>query len=524
MRHTSPARCTGTRRAGSLRGFERTRVRGRACRCSRRRGELAVGAAASSIRRDRSPGSSRRGRGRDGRRAIAIARGITVPDPRRAGRARCGPAAPLQAQSRRHAGAVATLVRRHRSSRGPSAAEPDAGPAARSQNGSNGPRPHTARRTLRARANRVGRARPHCRPPRQRTRGAALVVGRGQRSRSRQPLPRRHRRPRPRPRPPRRSCGPSPAPDRAMPSRAGAAAHPRAREGGPLARARHRCRRPHGLRAHRPLSRRRPALFRADGAAVARRRSAGAGLGAARAHLAAARAGRHRLGGRALLRALGCRLQGDRGRARARARGAPRGASTISMQVAKNLFLWPAKSYLRKAIELPLTLGIELLWPKRRILEVYLNVAEWGPGLFGAEAAARHHFGKSAARLGEREAALLAVSLPDPRDRRAGAPGRACRGWRRPFSCACARPATRPPACCRARQGGRRRSPDRRTGAHRRFVIISAPEWLAGASGARKRRRGRPGSRIQSGPRTKARPQSRIGAGPWQYHGRKYRR
>jgi monofunctional biosynthetic peptidoglycan transglycosylase len=103
--------------------------------------------------------------------------------------------------------------------------------------------------------------------------------------------------------------------------------------------------------------------------------------------------------------------------------GAPRGASTISMQVAKNLFLWPAKSYVRKAIELPLTLGIELVWPKRRILEVYLNIAEWGPGVFGAEAAARHHFGKSAARLGEREAALLAVSLPDPHDRHAGAPG-----------------------------------------------------------------------------------------------------
>jgi monofunctional biosynthetic peptidoglycan transglycosylase len=103
--------------------------------------------------------------------------------------------------------------------------------------------------------------------------------------------------------------------------------------------------------------------------------------------------------------------------------GAPRGASTISMQVAKNLFLWPAKSYVRKAIELPLTFGIELLWPKRRILEVYLNVAEWGPGVFGAEAASRHHFGKSAARLGEREAALLAVSLPDPRNRHASAPG-----------------------------------------------------------------------------------------------------
>lgn len=103
--------------------------------------------------------------------------------------------------------------------------------------------------------------------------------------------------------------------------------------------------------------------------------------------------------------------------------GTPRGASTISMQVAKNLFLWPSKSYLRKALEVPLTLGIELVWPKRRIMELYLNIAEWGPGVFGAEAAARHHFSKSALHLSEREAALLAVALPNPITRDAGQPG-----------------------------------------------------------------------------------------------------
>lgn len=103
-------------------------------------------------------------------------------------------------------------------------------------------------------------------------------------------------------------------------------------------------------------------------------------------------------------------------------RGTPRGASTISMQVTKNLFLWNAKSYVRKVIEIPLTLYMELLWPKWRILEVYLNVAEWGPGVFGAEAAARHHFGKSALRLSEREAALLAAVLPNPVVRNAGSP------------------------------------------------------------------------------------------------------
>ncbi|MFN3869230.1 MAG: monofunctional biosynthetic peptidoglycan transglycosylase, partial [Hyphomicrobiaceae bacterium] len=103
--------------------------------------------------------------------------------------------------------------------------------------------------------------------------------------------------------------------------------------------------------------------------------------------------------------------------------GVPRGASTITMQVAKNLFLWPSKSYVRKALEVPLTLAIEAMWSKRRIIEVYLNIAEWGPGVFGAEAAAQHHFRKAASALSRREAALLAVSLPNPIQRSAGKPG-----------------------------------------------------------------------------------------------------
>lgn len=103
--------------------------------------------------------------------------------------------------------------------------------------------------------------------------------------------------------------------------------------------------------------------------------------------------------------------------------GPLRGGSTISMQVAKNLFLWSSKSYVRKAIEIPLTLVMEVAWPKARILEIYLNVAEWGPGTFGAEAAARRYFRKPASRLTEYEAALLAVVLPNPIARNAGAPG-----------------------------------------------------------------------------------------------------
>lgn len=100
-----------------------------------------------------------------------------------------------------------------------------------------------------------------------------------------------------------------------------------------------------------------------------------------------------------------------------------RGASTITMQVAKNLFLWPGRSYARKGLELALASGLELFWPKTRTLEVYLNIVEWGPGIFGAEAAARHHFRKPAARLTQREAALLAASLPNPIERTAGRPG-----------------------------------------------------------------------------------------------------
>ena len=99
------------------------------------------------------------------------------------------------------------------------------------------------------------------------------------------------------------------------------------------------------------------------------------------------------------------------------------GASTVSMQTAKNVFLWPGRNFLRKGIEAYLTLYLETLWPKRRILEVYLNIAEWGPGLYGAEAGARHHFRKSAKTLTAREAALLVLVLPDPLDRSAARPG-----------------------------------------------------------------------------------------------------
>lgn len=91
------------------------------------------------------------------------------------------------------------------------------------------------------------------------------------------------------------------------------------------------------------------------------------------------------------------------------------GGSTISQQLAKNLFLSPARSYLRKAEEALITLMIEALWSKRRILEVYLNVVEWGSGIFGCEAAARRYYGISAAQLSPAQAARLAVMLPNPR-------------------------------------------------------------------------------------------------------------
>lgn len=92
----------------------------------------------------------------------------------------------------------------------------------------------------------------------------------------------------------------------------------------------------------------------------------------------------------------------------------PRGASTISQQVAKNLFLWRERSFFRKGLEACLTVLIEGLWPKRRILEIYLNVAEFGPGVFGADAASEVLLGKRAGQLTLPEAALLAAALPSP--------------------------------------------------------------------------------------------------------------
>jgi monofunctional glycosyltransferase len=92
-----------------------------------------------------------------------------------------------------------------------------------------------------------------------------------------------------------------------------------------------------------------------------------------------------------------------------------RGASTISQQVAKNLFLWPGRSFIRKGIEAYLTFFIEALWSKERILETYLNSVEWGHGIYGAEAASRLYFNRPAAQLTQHESALLAAVLPNPR-------------------------------------------------------------------------------------------------------------
>ncbi len=100
-----------------------------------------------------------------------------------------------------------------------------------------------------------------------------------------------------------------------------------------------------------------------------------------------------------------------------------RGASTISQQVAKNLFLWPGQSWFRKGLEAGITLLIETAWPKQRILEVYLNVAEFGRGTWGVQAASRRYFRKDASRLSRSEAALLAAVLPAPRRYRVDAPG-----------------------------------------------------------------------------------------------------
>jgi monofunctional biosynthetic peptidoglycan transglycosylase len=105
-----------------------------------------------------------------------------------------------------------------------------------------------------------------------------------------------------------------------------------------------------------------------------------------------------------------------------KSRGHPRGASTISQQVVKNLFLWPGRSYLRKGIEACLTLLMETLWPKQRILEVYLNIAELGRGVYGFEAAAQRFFDTPAARLNMWQAATLAAVLPSPEHMHADRP------------------------------------------------------------------------------------------------------
>ena len=107
--------------------------------------------------------------------------------------------------------------------------------------------------------------------------------------------------------------------------------------------------------------------------------------------------------------------------------GPSRGASTITMQTVKNVFLWPGRSYIRKGLEIPLAVMADALGGKRRTLEIYLNVAEWGEGIFGAEAAARHWFRKSARDLTRGEAALLAAVLPNPILRSAGKPTRGVR-------------------------------------------------------------------------------------------------
>lgn len=101
---------------------------------------------------------------------------------------------------------------------------------------------------------------------------------------------------------------------------------------------------------------------------------------------------------------------------------ATRGGSTITMQTVKNLYLWQGRSYIRKALELPYAIYLDLMMPKRRIMEIYLNIAEWAPGVYGVEAAAQHHFGKSTRQLSARQAALLAVTLPNPHARTPGKP------------------------------------------------------------------------------------------------------
>ena len=127
-----------------------------------------------------------------------------------------------------------------------------------------------------------------------------------------------------------------------------------------------------------------------------------------------------------------------------------RGGSTITQQVVKNLFLWQSRSWVRKGLEVPLALWTDLVLSKRRILELYLNVAEWGPnGEFGVEAGAERAFGHSAHRLGHTRAALLAAMLPNPHDRDARRPGPGLRRLARLYVVRAARSGAAATACLR---------------------------------------------------------------------------
>ncbi|MEO4043012.1 monofunctional biosynthetic peptidoglycan transglycosylase [Hoeflea sp. CAU 1731] len=99
-----------------------------------------------------------------------------------------------------------------------------------------------------------------------------------------------------------------------------------------------------------------------------------------------------------------------------------RGASTIAMQTVKNLYLWSSRSYIRKLLEVPLAMVVDAVWSKRRTMEIYLNIAQWGPDLYGIGAASERYFGVSAAQLSRRQAAYLAVSLPNPIERNPAKP------------------------------------------------------------------------------------------------------
>ena len=125
------------------------------------------------------------------------------------------------------------------------------------------------------------------------------------------------------------------------------------------------------------------------------------------------------------------------------------------MQTVKNLYLWSSRSYLRKFLEVPLALYIDLIWSKRRTMEIYLNIAQWGPGIYGIEAAAQHHFKRSAKRLSRAQASLLAVTLPNPILRNPRKPNRGMRRLAKlvesrspPIRRLCAVHALKPPVKC----------------------------------------------------------------------------